>query len=79
MSPIPISELQYLAIANAANALCTAADRDQFVAQVYAVLQGQPIGERSNGRAIRIVHASCPHPEPDRLPHGRPRAPAYGK
>ena len=79
MSPIPISELQYIAIANAANALCTAADRDQFVAQVYAVLQGQPIGDGSIGRAIRIVQASFPHHEPDRVPHVRPRAQAYVK
>ena len=33
MSPISVSETQYLAILNAANALC-ASDRDQFIAAV---------------------------------------------
>ena len=79
MSPIPITEPQFLAIANAAAALCTAADRDQFIARVHAELRGQPIGDGSIGRAIRIVQASFPHPEPDREPHVRPRARFYVK
>jgi hypothetical protein len=73
MSPIRISELQFFAIANAAAALCPS-DRDQFIARVHAELRGQPIGDGSIGRAIRIVQASFPHPEPDREPHVRPRA-----
>ena len=56
------------------SALCTAADRDQFIARVHAELRGQPIGDGSIGRAIRIVQASFPHPEPERKPHVRPWA-----
>ena len=44
MPPIPVTELQYLAILNAANALC-ASDRAQFVAAVYAELHGKPVGD----------------------------------
>ena len=70
MVPIPISELQYLAIANAAAALCPS-DRDQFIARVHAELRGQPIGDGTIGRAIRAVQVSFPHPEPDRGPQRR--------
>jgi hypothetical protein len=73
MSSIPVTEPQYLAIANAAAAL-RPSDRDQFVAAVHAELRGQPIGDGTVGRAIRIVQASFPHSEPDREPHVRPRA-----
>ena len=70
MVPIPISELQYLAIANAAAALCPS-DRDQFIARVHAELRGQPIGDGTMGRAIRAVQVSVPHPEPERDPQHR--------
>ena len=67
MVPIPISELQYLAIASAAAALCPS-DRDQFIARVHAELRGQPIGDGTIGRAIRAVQVNFPHPEPDQSP-----------
>ena len=57
MVPIPISELQYLAIANAAAALCPS-DRDQFIARVHAELRGQPIGDGTIGRAIRAAQTA---------------------
>jgi hypothetical protein len=65
--PIPITELQFLAIANAAAALCPS-DRDRFVAAVHAELVGQPIGDGSIGRAIRIAQVKFSHPEPERVP-----------
>jgi hypothetical protein len=64
--PIPITELQYLAIANAA-ALCPS-DRDQFVAAVARKLEGKPVGDRSIGCAIRIAQSKFSHPEPERVP-----------
>ena len=67
MPPIPVTELQYLAILNAANALC-ASDRDQFVAAVYAELHGKPVGDGAIGRAIRMVQVSFPHPTPPEHP-----------
>ena len=70
MVPIPVSEPQFLAIANAAAALCPS-DRDQFIARVHAQLRGQPIGDGSIGRAIRSVQVSFPHPEPERDPQHR--------
>ena len=69
MPPIPVTELQYLAILNAANALC-ASDRDQFVAAVYAELHGKPVGDGAIGRAIRMVQVSFPHPTPPERPSG---------
>ena len=48
MSPLSVSELQWLAIANAAAALCPS-DRDQFIARVHAALRGQPIGDGTIG------------------------------
>ena len=72
MSPLAVTETQFLAIANAAAALCPS-DRDQFIARVHAELRGQPIGDGTIGRAIRIVQASFPHPEFEREPHVRPR------
>ena len=67
MSTIPITERQFLAIANAAAALCPS-DRDQFVAAVHAELHGQPIGDGTVGRAIRVVQVRFAHPEPDKVP-----------
>ena len=67
MSSILVTELQYLAIANAAAALCPN-DRDQFVAAIHAELSGPPIGDGTIGRAIRAVQASFHHPEPERVP-----------
>jgi hypothetical protein len=63
--PIPITEPQFLAIANAAAALCPA-DRDQFIVAVARALEGQPIGDGTVGRAIRTVQVAFPHPEPPR-------------
>jgi hypothetical protein len=74
MSPIlSISEPQFLAILNAANAL-DCSDRDQFVAAVYAELRALPmLGDGTIGRTIRAVQVSFPHPEPDRGPQPRPK------
>jgi hypothetical protein len=62
--PIPLSQPQFLAIANAAAALYPG-DRDAFVAEVAAALDGQPIGDGSIGRAIRAVQGRFHHPEPE--------------
>ena len=67
MSPISITEPQFLAIANAAAALCPS-DRNRFVAAVHAELAGQPIGDGSIGRAIRIAQIKFSHPEPEPVP-----------
>jgi hypothetical protein len=61
--PIALSEPQYLAIFNAACALCPA-DRDQFIAAVARELIGQPVGDGSVGCAIRAVQVRFAHPEP---------------
>jgi hypothetical protein len=62
--PIPLSQPQFLAIANAAAALCPA-DRDLFVAAVAAELAGHaPIGDGTIGRIIREVQGRFAHPEP---------------
>ena len=74
MVPIPISELQYLAIANAAAALCPS-DRDQFIARVHAELRGQPIGDGTIGCAIRAAQVNFTHPEPAPEPHRVPKQP----
>jgi hypothetical protein len=63
MLPIRITDGQYIAIFNAACALCPS-DRDQFVADVAAALQGQPIGDGAVGRAIREVQVRFAHPDP---------------
>jgi hypothetical protein len=67
MPSIPLSQPQFLAIANAAAALCPS-DRDPFIAAVAAELHGLPIGDGTVGRAIRAVQANFSHPEPDRAP-----------
>jgi hypothetical protein len=61
--PIPLTSLQFAAIANAAAALCPS-DRDPFIAAVAAELDGQPIGDGTIGRAIRAVQGRFGHPEP---------------
>lgn len=67
MSAIPITDLQFLAIANAAAALCPS-DRDAFVAAIHAELRGQPIvGDGSLFRAIRAAQVAFEHPEPERV------------
>jgi hypothetical protein len=65
--PIPLSEAQFLALARAAAAL-SSADHDQFLTAVAHELAGQPIGDGSVGRAIRIAQARFAHPEPDPQP-----------
>jgi hypothetical protein len=67
MPPIRITDGQYLAIWNAAAALCPA-DRDQFVTAVAAELQGRPIGDGAVGRAIREAQVRFAHPEPPDVP-----------
>jgi hypothetical protein len=62
--PIPLSQPQFLAIANAAAALYPA-DRDPFIAAVAAALEGQPIGDGIVGRIIRDTQRQFGHPEPD--------------
>jgi hypothetical protein len=62
---IPVSENQFLAIFNAAAALCLS-DRDQFVVAVAQELEGQPVGDGSIGRAIRVAQSKFSHPEPER-------------
>ena len=74
MSPIPVTDPQYLAICSAASALCPS-DRDQFIARVHAELRGQPIGDGTVGRAIRAAQVNFPHPEPEPEPHGVPKQP----
>jgi hypothetical protein len=64
---ILVSEAQFLAIANAANALCPA-DRARFVAAVAAELNGRPIGDGSVGCAIRAAQLQFAHPEPEPQP-----------
>jgi hypothetical protein len=65
---LPVTNNQFLAIANAAAALCPS-DRDPFLAAVAAELAGQAmIGDGSVGRAIRSAQARFPHPEPDPQP-----------
>ena len=78
MSSIPVTEPQYLAIANAAAALCPS-DRDQFIALVHDELQGESIGDGSLARAIARARASFPRPRFRREPHVRPRARAFVK
>jgi hypothetical protein len=65
--PIPFSQSQFLAIANAAAALCPA-DRDPFIAAVAAELNGQLIGDGTVGRAFRSVQCGFDHPEPEQVP-----------
>jgi hypothetical protein len=59
--PIPISEPQYLAIFNAAAALCPS-DRDQFVASVAHELEGKPIGDGAVARAVVSAFRVFFHP-----------------
>jgi hypothetical protein len=66
--PIPLSESQFLAIANAALALCPG-DRDRFWMEVAVELKGKPIGDGSVGCAIRAVQARFPHPNTGHAPH----------
>jgi hypothetical protein len=84
MSPIPVSEPQYLAILNAANALSgCGCDREQFVAAVARELEGKPIGDGSVGVAIRAAQANFEHPTPPEKPsrwdRDRPRFESLSK
>jgi len=66
--PIPLSQPQFLAIANAAAALYPA-DRDAFVATVAAELgRHQLLGDGTLGRIIRDVQCRFDHPEPEHSP-----------
>jgi hypothetical protein len=65
MATIKIYELQYLAIINAAAALCPT-DRDAFVASVHAELLYEPmIGDGNVGCAIRRAQLLFAHPQID--------------
>jgi hypothetical protein len=64
---IPLTGSQFLAIVNAAAALCPV-DRDPFLAAVAAALQGQPIGDGTVGRIVREVQLRFPHPEVEPVP-----------
>jgi hypothetical protein len=74
--PIPLSQPQFLAIANAAAAL-NPTDRDPFIAAVAAALEGQPIGDGIIGRIIRDVQRRFDHPEPPREEPRWSRAPHF--
>jgi hypothetical protein len=65
--PIPLSQPQFLAIANAAAALFPS-DRDAFIAAVAAALEGQPLGDGTIGRIIRDLQGHFDHPEPEHSP-----------
>jgi hypothetical protein len=73
MSPLLVTEGQFLAVLNAANALCST-DRDAFVTAVARELKGKPIGDGAIGRAIRAAQVSFPPPKkPSRWDRDRPR------
>jgi hypothetical protein len=79
--PILLSAPQFLAIANAAAALCPP-DRDPFIAAVAAELEGQSmIGDGTVGRAIRAVQGRFQHPEPEATSASRwdRKAPGYDR
>jgi hypothetical protein len=66
-SPLLLTGSQFLAIVNAAAALCPL-DRDQFLAAVAAELRGKLIGDGTVGCAIRAAQSKFPHPEPEPVP-----------
>jgi hypothetical protein len=66
-SPILLTGPQFLAIVNAAAALCPL-DRDQFLAAVAAELREKMVGDGSVHRAIRAAQSKFPHPEPEPVP-----------
>jgi hypothetical protein len=69
--PISITSAQFLAVANAAAALCPS-DRDQFIAAVTAEIARQaPVGDGSVGVAIRAVQSRFSHPAPEQAPPAR--------
>ena len=78
-SKIPLTETQYLAIANAARALALA-DHAAFLQAVADELKGKPIGDGSVGCAIRIAQERFPHPETAHAPHSswRRKKGSYG-
>src|SRR5262245_958446 len=67
-SKIPLTETQYLAIADAAHALA-AADHAAFLQAVADELKGKPIGDGSVGCAIRVAQARFTHPQTAHAPH----------
>jgi hypothetical protein len=75
MSPIPVSEMQFMAILNAAKALSgCGCDRDAFVSAVYRELHGKQVGDGSVGLTIRAVQVNFPPPKkPSRWDRDRPR------
>jgi hypothetical protein len=67
-SKIPLTEVQYLAITNAARALVVA-DHAAFLQAVADELKGKPIGDGSIGCAIRFAQARFTHPQTAHAPH----------
>jgi hypothetical protein len=67
MSLLVLTQPRFLAIANAAAALCPT-DRDPFIAAVAAELRRQSvIGDGTIGRVIAAVQGNFDHPKPDTL------------
>ena len=79
-SKIPLTEVQYLAITNAARALVVA-DHAAFFQAVADELKGKPIGDGSVGCAIRVAQARFTHPQTVHAPHSswRRKKSPYGK
>jgi hypothetical protein len=67
-SKIPLTEAQYLAIANAARVLVVA-DHVAFFQAVADELKGKPIGDGSVGCAIWVAQARFTHPRTAHAPH----------
>ena len=65
---IPLTETQFLAIANAAHALALT-DHAAFFQAVAGELKGKPIGDGSIGCAIRAAQAKFTHPKTAHAPH----------
>jgi len=70
--PLRIPEPSYLQIANAASWLCSAAEREAFVREIYRELaaRGEGIGEGAIARVIAaafVRHFDPPYAETDSL------------
>jgi hypothetical protein len=71
-APLRIPEPNYLQIANAAQWLCTQAEREAFVGEIYRELaaQGEGIGEGAIARVVAAAfsrHFDPPHGTDDNL------------
>jgi hypothetical protein len=77
--PVTLTRAQFLAVANATACLYPL-DRDLFISEVAAQLEGRPvIGDGDVGRAIAAVQGRFSHSEPpaaasiSRWDRGRPK------